>query len=209
MGPKAPKKDASKKATTAKAGGKEPAKPDLSKKVGDGDKKNDKKDDKKEPKKDDSDKKLKKEEKADDKKDKADAKKGKEQKGTAQITAKVVAKAQSTLPDVASDASKVKKVELTPVVKPAAVKSAHDKAATTPKPDEKKVSNVTKPVAKKEQKQSNSTNDTKKAITVVVVNKNNTAQLDVQGPAPGIRNAAPIQVKAVAKAPPSNNSNSS
>lgn len=93
MGPKAPKKDAAKKATAAKAGGKEPAKPDLSKKGGDGDKKNDKKDDKKEPKKEDSDKKLQKEEKAEDKKDKADAKKGKEQKGTAQITAKVVAKA--------------------------------------------------------------------------------------------------------------------
>jgi hypothetical protein len=40
MGPKTPKKDASKKATAAKAGGKEPAKPDLSKKGGDGDKKN-------------------------------------------------------------------------------------------------------------------------------------------------------------------------
>lgn len=78
----APKKDD--KASKAKAGGKEPAKPDLSKKGGK--KEDSKKDGKKEEKPvkndkmEDAGKKLEKEAKADDKKEKADAKKGKEQK---------------------------------------------------------------------------------------------------------------------------------
>jgi len=202
------KMDKSKKTTKAKAGGKEAAKPDLTpvaKK--DDSKKEDPKKDDKPIKKDDAIQKLEKQEKADDKKDKAEANKGKEQK---------IAKAQaSAMPDVAKDA-KVHRSDLTPVVKPSAVKSAHDKAAEIPKPATKEVkptNSTVKAVAKETTKaavKEVAKNDTKKADkggwTEPPTNKpaklikdtpknatNSTAQQN--GPAPGLRTAAPIQVK--------------
>lgn len=52
----------------------------------------------------------------------------------------------ANMPDVAKPDSKVHRTDLSPTVKPAAVKSAHDKAAEIPINDTKK--SVSKPVAK-------------------------------------------------------------